>query len=111
MKILVVDDEKFNLAVARDLLEAHVENQGVILCNDPDDVMNILALEDVGIVLLDIIMPKIDGFALLKIIRSEEKYLAILKQDVGSHFDANVVEHFFSQELAVSGMLRRAGDL
>jgi len=74
MKILVVDDEKFNLAVARDLLEAHVENQGVILCNDPDEVMNILALEDVGIVLLDIIMPKLDGIALLKIIRSEEKY-------------------------------------
>ncbi|MBP2666353.1 MAG: response receiver-modulated cyclic diguanylate phosphodiesterase [Firmicutes bacterium] len=40
-----------------------------------------------------------------------QEVLAILKQDVGSHFDANVVEHFFSQELAVSGMLRRAGDL
>jgi two-component system, NtrC family, sensor kinase len=74
MKILVVDDEKFNLVIARDLLEVHVDNQGIILCKEPVKVMEILATEDVGIVLLDIVMPKLDGISLLKLIRSEEKY-------------------------------------
>jgi signal transduction histidine kinase len=74
MKILVVDDEKFNLVIARDLLEAHVDNQGIILCKEPVKVMEILAAEDVGIVLLDIVMPELDGISLLKLIRSEEKY-------------------------------------
>jgi putative nucleotidyltransferase with HDIG domain len=40
-----------------------------------------------------------------------EEVLAILKQDVGSHFDANVVEYFSSQKLAFELMLRRVGDI
>ena len=74
VKILVVDDFKFNLTVAKDLLEAHVKSDGVILCKEPENVMGILSAEDVGIVLLDIIMPKIDGISLLKLIREKTEY-------------------------------------
>ncbi|MDR3588873.1 MAG: response regulator [Negativicutes bacterium] len=74
MKILVVDDEKFNLVMARDIIEAGVENDGVLLCSNPEEVMPLLARQDIGIVLLDIIMPKIDGIALLREIRKMEEY-------------------------------------
>ena len=74
MKILVVDDDKFNLAIAKDLLESQVETDGVLLCGNPERVMDIISSEDVGIILLDIVMPKIDGISLLKMIRGKEEY-------------------------------------
>ena len=74
MKILVVDDEKFNLMVAKDLLASLVETQEIILCSAPETVMTILAEKSVGVILLDIIMPKIDGIAVLKQIRQHTVY-------------------------------------
>jgi signal transduction histidine kinase len=74
MKILVVDDEKFNLVVANDLLVSQVENDGVILCKKPETVMGILADENIGVVLLDIVMPQLDGISLLKLIRQQCVY-------------------------------------
>ena len=74
MKILVVDDEKFNLVIARDLLASLVETHEIILCSAPETVMTILAEQSVGVVLLDIIMPKLDGIAVLKQIRQHEIY-------------------------------------
>ncbi len=74
MKILVVDDEKFNLVIAKDLLVSQVENDGVILCKNPETVMDVLAAENIGVVLLDIVMPKIDGISVLKLIRQKEAY-------------------------------------
>ena len=74
MKILVVDDEKFNLVIARDLLASLVETHEIILCSAPETVMTILAEQSVGVVLLDIIMPKIDGIAVLKQIRQHTVY-------------------------------------
>ena len=74
MKILVVDDEKFNLVIAKDLLASLVETQEIILCSAPETVMTILAEQSVGVVLLDIIMPKLDGIAVLKQIRQHEIY-------------------------------------
>lgn len=74
MKILVVDDEKFNLIIAKDLLASLVDNHEVILCSDPEKVMDILAVQSVGVVLLDIIMPKMDGIKVLKQIRQHKTY-------------------------------------
>ena len=74
MKILVVDDEKFNLAIAKAVIEANVKSDGVFLCNRPELVMDLLAEQEFGIILLDIIMPKINGIDLLKLIRSKEEY-------------------------------------
>ncbi len=74
MKILVVDDEKFNLVVANDLLVSQVENDGVILCKKPETVMGVLAAENIGVVLLDIVMPILDGISVLKLIRQQAIY-------------------------------------
>ncbi|MDR3566029.1 MAG: response regulator [Negativicutes bacterium] len=74
MKILVVDDERFNLVMARDIIVAGVENDGVIMCNKPEEAMALLAEHDIDIVLLDIIMPRVNGIDLLREIRSREKY-------------------------------------
>lgn len=74
MNILVVDDEKFNLKMAQDLIEANISDSKVFLCNLPEEVLQKLDEHDIGIVLLDIIMPNITGIEVLKSIRSQEKY-------------------------------------
>jgi signal transduction histidine kinase len=75
LKILVVDDEKFNQVIAKDIIEAKIPNDGVIVCSSPENVMPILAQDrDIGIILLDIIMPKTDGVSLLKEIRRKDEY-------------------------------------
>lgn len=74
MNILVVDDEKFNLKMAQDLIEANIKDSNVFLCNLPEEVIQKLEEHDIGIVLLDIIMPNITGIDVLKSIRNQEKY-------------------------------------
>ncbi|MBP2629552.1 MAG: His kinase (phospho-acceptor) domain/response regulator receiver domain/histidine kinase [Firmicutes bacterium] len=74
MNILVVDDEKFNLKMAQDLIEANIHDSKVFLCNLPEEVIQKLDEHDIGIVLLDIVMPNVTGIDVLKSIRSQEKY-------------------------------------
>lgn len=48
MKILVVDDDKFNLMIAKDSLEDQVEHSGILLCRNPLEVMDLLATEEIS---------------------------------------------------------------
>lgn len=74
MKILVVDDDRFNLRVARDIITANVDHAGVLICDKPETVMELLATENIGVVLLDIVMPGLNGIDLLRQIRRREEY-------------------------------------
>lgn len=74
MNILVVDDEKLNLTIARDFIHSAMGEWNVILCNSPFDVINIIEKNNIDIVLLDIMMPGMDGFEVLQEIRSIKEY-------------------------------------
>ena len=74
MNILVVDDEKFNLKIAQDLIEKNITGGQVFLCNRPEEVIANLEEYHIDIILLDIIMPKITGIEVLKDIRSKMEY-------------------------------------
>ena len=74
MKILVVDDDNFNLRVAQDIILANVANDGVMICNKPETVMELLTRHKIGVILLDILMPEINGIDLLRKIRAQEEY-------------------------------------
>ena len=73
MRILVIDDEKFNLNMAKLLIEANIGDCEVLLCNSPDRVQEMMSGHEVGVVLLDIVMPGTDGIAILKWIRSRQE--------------------------------------
>jgi two-component system NtrC family sensor kinase len=74
MKILVVDDEKFNLTVANDFIKKSNIECEVILCNDPVKVVGMMDENNFDIVLLDIVMPKMTGIEVLKQLRSNPEY-------------------------------------
>lgn len=68
-KILVVDDEK----EIRNLLEIYLLNEGyyVIKAEDGTEALNILEKEDIQLMILDIMMPGIDGIEVCKRIREK----------------------------------------
>lgn len=74
MKILVVDDENFNIKVVEGFLKTLISDTEIILCKEPQNVIEIFEREKVDILLLDIMMPKISGIDILSNIRSKKEY-------------------------------------
>lgn len=74
MKILIVDDEKFNLSIANDFIKKSDIKCEVTLCNDSTEVENLVREKNFDIILLDIVMPKMSGIDVLKLIRSRTEY-------------------------------------
>jgi CheY-like chemotaxis protein len=75
-KILVVDDDNIN----RKLLNVLLKKTGkyeVIEAENGMEALNIIKNESIDMVLLDIIMPVMDGIDLLKILKSDENFKSI----------------------------------
>ncbi len=68
--ILIVDDSKSNLEILTNILE---ENFDIIPAIDGQTAINITKKEHVDMILLDVIMPKLNGFSTCKIIKSDIK--------------------------------------
>lgn len=74
MRILVVDDNKLNLTIANDFIKkSHIECE-VTICNNPTEVQRLMEEKKFDIVLLDIVMPEMDGIDVLKQIRANSEY-------------------------------------
>jgi DNA-binding response OmpR family regulator len=70
-KIMIVDDEKNLVDMVREILEA--ENYKVIEAFTASECLKILKKEKVDLILLDIMMPKIDGWMLHRQIKEDPK--------------------------------------
>ena len=116
-KILVVDDES---AIA-DIIKFNLEREGfsVSVANDGQECLDILKDNSFDLIILDVMMPKIDGFTVLKEVRKtkltpiimltakEEEVDKILGLELGA--DDYVVKPFSMRELIarVKAILRR----
>ena len=74
-KILIVDDNALNMKLASDLLEYH--GYKVIKACNGKEALAILQNELPSLILLDIILPDIDGLEIFRRIKSNEKYSSI----------------------------------
>jgi signal transduction histidine kinase len=74
MKVLVIDDSRTSLAVAESHLKKIQEIDQIILCEDPTKAIDIINEEAVDIIVLDIVMPGIDGIELLRLLRGDQQY-------------------------------------
>lgn len=74
--ILVADDDKNTRLLLRAVLEA--EHYTVSTAENGEEAMEILDREHIDLVVLDIMMPKMDGYAFTETIRSVENNLPIL---------------------------------
>ncbi|MBN1562558.1 MAG: response regulator [Anaerolineae bacterium] len=69
-RILVVDDELDTLNLLRTILE--ISGYAPITTLNSVDALDLAEVENPDVVLLDIMMPKLDGFALCKLMRQKE---------------------------------------
>jgi response regulator RpfG family c-di-GMP phosphodiesterase len=69
--ILIVDDQPLNI----ELLEAHLVPEGydTLKAEDGEAALKIIAENTVDLVLLDVMMPKIDGFEVCRRIKADER--------------------------------------
>jgi adenylate cyclase len=69
-RILVVDDEPFDV----DVLEQELEqlDYGTLSAENGEEALDALAREQVDLILLDVMMPRLDGYGVLAQIRNHE---------------------------------------
>jgi len=74
--ILVVDDDRHTRLLLQAVLEA--ENYRVFLAADGEEALAMLDREHIDLVVLDIMMPKMDGYAFTETLRTANNNLPIL---------------------------------
>ncbi len=76
INILVVDDDKDVCEYLNDFLTS--EGYGVTIVNDPTNTLEALRKEEFHVVVLDIMMPKLNGIDLLEQIRQTDDDIAVI---------------------------------
>ena len=84
-KILVVDDE----AAIADLVEVYLTNEGyaVFACGTAAEALEIVAREELSLVILDVMLPDMDGFALCQRIRENHLFPILMLTARGEDTD------------------------
>lgn len=85
LRILVVDDDSAILRLVTANLKAR--NFDVIACCDGDDALRVAEMEPLDLIILDIMMPKIDGVEVCRRIRSWSKIPIIMLSARGDESD------------------------
>jgi CheY-like chemotaxis protein len=98
-RLLVVDDNRDN----RDLLQALLEQQGhtVVVAASGQEALELLAQQSFDLVLLDVMMPEMDGFAVLERLKADP---------VWRHIPVLMVSALDRLDSVVAGIARGAED-
>lgn len=75
-RILVVDDDKNTRLLFQAVLQS--QNYHVFTAENGEEALKVLDREHIDLVVLDIMMPKLDGYAFTKILRENNNELPIL---------------------------------
>ena len=118
-KIMVVDDDK-NIC---ELLRLYQENEGyqVVIANDGKEAVELNEREDPELILLDIMLPQLDGWQVCREIRKKSQVPIIMLTAKGEVFDKvlglelgaddYIVKPFETKEVVarIKAVLRRTG--
>lgn len=105
--VLVVDDELMNRKVASKILQK--EGFDVLEAIDGLDALEVLKTNDVDVILMDLMMPNMDGFEATKIIKSDEKLSSIPLIIISALFDKDSIHK--GLELGANEYLSKPFDL
>ncbi|RLI58799.1 MAG: two-component system response regulator, partial [Candidatus Thorarchaeota archaeon] len=71
-KILVVDDEEVTVELAKTFLEKH--GFAVVCAGDGEEALAVAYDEQPDLILLDVMLPKLDGFEVCKKLKSDSRF-------------------------------------
>ena len=74
--VLVVDDDKNTRFLMREILE--MEHYTVFTANNGEEALNVFSQQHIDVMIVDIMMPLMDGYELTKQLRSSNEQLPIL---------------------------------
>lgn len=85
MKVLIVDDNKQIISI----LEAYAKKEGyqTVIAVDGQEALDVFQRERPDIILLDVMMPKIDGFEVCRVIRKTSNVPIIMITARGEDFE------------------------
>jgi len=118
IKVLIVEDDSFILEMYKIKFES--SNFEVISANDGIKGLKILEKEKPDIILLDIIMPKKDGFSVLKAIKGNpalEKIPVILLTNLGQReniekgFELGATSYIIKAHFTPSEIVKKVRDV
>lgn len=73
--ILIVEDERATATMLRDILEAR--GYRVMVARDGEEGLNKARAERPDLIVLDVMMPKLDGFKVARLLKSDKRYQRI----------------------------------
>ena len=90
-KVMMVDDEPLMTA----LIQTYLEDAGYkqfVITNDPCDALDLLRREEPGVLLLDLMMPRVSGFDLLEAIGADRelRYTPVIVLTASAGADAKL---------------------
>ncbi len=71
-RILVVDDEKLIVTMLTDILQAH--GFQVLTAQDGDEGLKLARSEQPDLIILDVMMPKLDGFKVARLLKFDRNF-------------------------------------
>jgi len=71
--ILCVDDIQTNLYTLQALFEEHTDKYNIVLASSGQEALSVLLSQKIDMILLDIMMPEMDGYETAKLILSNKK--------------------------------------
>ena len=77
LNVLVVDDDFINLKLMETMLKKNENVERVFQAKNGVEAIDILKKENIDLIMLDIIMPVMDGLEMLKIIKSDKNLNSI----------------------------------
>jgi diguanylate cyclase (GGDEF)-like protein/PAS domain S-box-containing protein len=94
-RILVVDDERINREIVSRLLTRH--GYEVLCATNGKDALELASLHDLDLLLLDVVMPEMDGFECLAALRARYTVTELPVIMVTAEADRETIVHAFRQ--------------
>lgn len=78
--LLIDDEEEIKSLMANYLIRSHVEENKIVFASDGKEALAKLSNQDFGLIIVDLIMPKMNGLQLIKEIqqRTKTKFIPVV---------------------------------
>lgn len=111
-KVLVAEDDNFLANAYRVKLEK--EQFTVFLATNGSDALSLFQKESPDIVILDLIMPEMDGFSVLKEIRSKNKEIPVIvasnlgqKEDIDKSKALGATDYIIKSDISIQDLVKK----